>query len=385
MQADVPDRHAGQLHGRELGRRRERARLAHVHLDRLDHGGRLARGELERDRPAWVVGRGTEPPLVLERRDLDHRSVGIVAERIPVPLEPLAPGDDRVEIRARLGARIGLEPGRAQRLEDVPVGAEAKRVGATDVIEKDVERPPSGDRRVLLAHRPRGGVPRICERRRPRLLQRAVQLGELRARHEHLAAHFEDGGSREGASQYHRNRPDRPEVRRDVLAYSPVAPRRASDEAAALVEERDSEAVDLRLAHVRKGGARKGAADPRLEFAQLFGRGRVVEGEHGVVVLDRLEDVGRRPGHALRGAVRGDEIGEARLELAELAHQRVVFGVGDFGPGLDVVEVVVVMDLLAQLRDPLRGVGPRHARSITFSAGRLRRRRETKAWGRGRA
>src|SRR6058998_3541673 len=145
-----------------------------------------------------------------------------------------------------------------------------------------------------------------------------------------------------------------------AAASAPVAPRRAPDEAAVLVEQRDPQAVDLRLAHVRERGARQRAADPGLELAQVVRRGRVVEREHGVVVLDRLEDIGRRPADALGGAVRGDEVGKARLELPELAHESVVLGVRDLGPCLDVVQIVVVVDLLAQLGDALRGVGPRH-------------------------
>ena len=240
------------------------------------------------------------------------------------------------------------------------MGGEAERVGAAQVIEEDVEGPARGDRRVLLAHRARRGVPRIRERRRSRFLQAPVEPGELFARHEHLAAHLDDRGGRQRAPQHHRNRPDRSKVRRDVLAHAPVAPRRAPDEAAVLVEQRDPQAVDLRLAHVRERGARQRAADPGLELAQVVRRGRVVEREHGVVVLDRLEDIGRRPADALGGAVRGDEVGKARLELPELAHESVVLGVRDLGPCLDVVQIVVVVDLLAQLGDALRGVGPRH-------------------------
>src|SRR3989442_2231439 len=78
-------------------------------------------------------------------------------------------------------------------------------------------------------------------------------------------------------------------------------------------------------------------------------------------MLDRLEDVGRRSAHALGGAVGGDEVWKARLELAELAHEGVVLGVRDLGPRLDIIQIVVVMDLLAQLGDALRGVGPRHS------------------------
>jgi hypothetical protein len=79
------------------------------------------------------------------------------------------------------------------------------------------------------------------------------------------------------------------------------------------------------------------------------------------VVLDGLEQIGRRPAHALGRAVGRDEVGEARLQLAELANERVVFGVRDLGPRLDVIQILVMVDLLAQLGDALRGVGPRHA------------------------
>ena len=329
-----------------------------------------------------MMGRRAEPPLLIERLDLDHGAVGVVPERVTVALELLARGDDRGEIRAPLRARVRLEAGRAQRLEHVPVGGEAQRVGAAQVIEEDVERAAGGDRRILLPHGARRGVPRVGERGRAGLFQRPVEASELLARHEDLAAHLEDGRAGQSPPQHHRDRSDRPEVRRDVLAHAPVAARGAADEAAVLVQERDAQAVDLRLAHVGERSPRQRAADPGLELAQIVRRGRVVEGEHGVVMLDRLEDVGRRPTDALRGAVRGDEVGKRRLELAQLAHEGVVLGVRDFGPRFDVVQIVVVVDLLAQLGDPLRGVGPRHANKITLRR-RLVRRADARRTCRG--
>ena len=271
MEAHVPDRHAGQLHGRELGGRRQRARLADVHLDRLDHGRRLTRGELECDGPSRMVCRRAEPALVIERLHLDHGPVGIVAEPVAVALELRAARDDRVEVPAPLGPGVRLEPGRAQRLEHVPVGGEAERVGATQVIDEDVQGPAGGDRRVLLAYGARGGITRVRERRRAGFLEGAIEPGELLPRHEDLAAHLDDGNGRERAPQDHRNGPDRSEVGRDVLAHSPVAPRGPPDEAAGLVQECDAQTVDLGLAHVRERGARKGAADPGLELAQVIG------------------------------------------------------------------------------------------------------------------
>src|SRR5262249_38280346 len=44
----------------------------------------------------------------------------------------------------------------------------------------------------------------------------------------------------------------------------------------------------------------------------------------------------------------------------QLARERVVLGIRHLGPRLDVIKVVVMVDLLAQLGDPLRGVGPFH-------------------------
>ena len=51
---------------------------------------------------------------------------------------------------------------------------------------------------------------------------------------------------------------------------------------------------------------------------------------------------------ALRGRVGRDELGVVGLEPLELVHERVVFGVGNFGRVEDVVEVLVVAQLMAQ-------------------------------------
>jgi hypothetical protein len=50
---------------------------------------------------------------------------------------------------------------------------------------------------------------------------------------------------------------------------------------------------------------------------------------------------------ALRGRVRGDEFGMGGLEFLEVAHEGVVFGVGDLGRIEDVIEMLVPAELLA--------------------------------------
>jgi hypothetical protein len=77
-------------------------------------------------------------------------------------------------------------------------------------------------------------------------------------------------------------------------------------------------------------------------------------------VLHGLERLDRCPRHPLGGTVGRDQVGELALQRPELAGQRVVLGVGGFRPRLDVVQIVVVTDLLAQLHDALGGVGAGH-------------------------
>ena len=74
--------------------------------------------------------------------------------------------------------------------------------------------------------------------------------------------------------------------------------------------------------------------------------------------------------HALRRAVGRDQVGELRLEIAQLALEPVVLLVRDLGRGLDVVEVLVPADLLAQLRDALLGLLARPV-NLRARAGRL--------------
>src|SRR5438046_218467 len=98
----------------------------------------------------------------------------------------------------------------------------------------------------------------------------------------------------------------------------------------------------------------------RTALAEVVRGGRVVQGQHRDLVLDRLEDGGGGARDPLGGTVVRDQVGEARLEVTEFPYEPVVLGVGDLGARLDVVEVVVVVDVLAQLGDSLRRLGPRH-------------------------
>ncbi len=191
VEAHVGHGDAGQLHRLEPGRGRERARLPHVHRDLEDARGGLAGGELEGDGPARMVRGGAEPALLLEVVHLHDHAVGLVRQAVALGLEAARVGDDAVEVGAALRPGIDGAAALAQRLQRLPVGAEADLFGRAHVVQVHVERPRRRRRGVLLPHRAGGGVPRVGERGLPRLLQRGVQPPEGLERHEDLAAHLE--------------------------------------------------------------------------------------------------------------------------------------------------------------------------------------------------
>ena len=112
-------------------------------------------------------------------------------------------------------------------------------------VEADYVEPPfSGNFRVELTKRARGGVAWICEQRLLLRLAFLVELAEYPFRHIHLAA---NNKVLRRAFELQRKRTDRAEILRHVLAYSAVASRCTLHKDAVFVSERDGEPVDLRL------------------------------------------------------------------------------------------------------------------------------------------
>ncbi len=174
----------------------------------------------------------------------------------------------------------------------------------------------------------------------------AVQGLEAAARQVDLAARLQLG--RGLPLQHQRHRADGAHVGGHVVAPQAVAARHAAHQPAALVVQRHREAVDLELGHVGDLARPHQPEDALLELAQLVGRVGVVEAEHGHAVAEARELLGGALAHALGRAVGGHQVGEGRLDLAQLALERVVLLVGDLGSVEDVVEPLVAADLVAQ-------------------------------------
>src|ERR1039458_8696825 len=63
------------------------------------------------------------------------------------------------------------------------------------------------------------------------------------------------------------------------------------------------------------------------------------------------ETLARLAAHALRRRIGRQQFGMLRLQIAQLPHQRVIFGVADFGLVQDIVQALVMAQPFPQLLD----------------------------------
>ena len=246
-----------------------------------------------------------------------------------------------------------------------PSGSEVRSTGprqrrafrpANQLIKERAQAAARDERRIEVAERPGRRVPRIREQRLARVLALRVDALERFARQEDLAAHLDASSENDPRPHFQpqRDGSNRPQVRGDVLAARAVASRRASDEAAVLVGQRNADAVDLQLRDVGDVPPRvlpEPAADAVVERPQLFLRVRVIQAEHRLRVFDGLEAGGRAPAHAPCRGIVAREVRVLGFELLELAHERVELDVGDLRIVQDVVALFVMANETPKLVD----------------------------------
>jgi hypothetical protein len=237
------------------------------------------------------------------------------------------------------------------------VGGVLDPLPRSDAVCPELERTIGRDPRIELADRARRGVAGIRERGLARLRALFVQLGEARARKVDLSPDLDQA---RGVRDPLRDVVHRADVVGHVLAHPPVAPGDAARQLAALVDQRDREAIDLWLGHVRDLRGRdvhaiQHVCDALLPRAELLLVSRVAQREHLLRVRYLLEFRERRRADLLGRGIGGDQIGVLRLDLAQLVEERVVLVVADLRRVLLVVQAVVVLELVAQLLGALGG------------------------------
>jgi hypothetical protein len=179
---------------------------------------------------------------------------------------------------------------------------------------------------------------------------------ELAFAEEDLTSDLDGAGQPAGrrVEEAKRKGPYRPQVRRDVLAGGAVTARRAVDEDSVLVSQADRQAVNLEfgdVVYVLRLGQRQEILHALVEGEQFVAVEGIGEAEHGVDVGDSAERLQRRCTHPLCRRVGGAEFGIALFEFNQAAEEAVVFRVADFRRIEDVIAVIVVVYLLAQMLD----------------------------------
>jgi hypothetical protein len=329
VQRRVRDRDAADEHRRETRDRRDRAGAADLHLDVEDLGRHFLGRELVRDGEARRARDEAERLLLRQCVDLVDDPVDLVgklralgAEVLVVAEQPREARDERALVRDREAhlrepvhqCAVRVRPGRLP------------PVDLADAVGEEREPPRGGRLRVELPKPARRGIARVDEGLLALPGLRGIEAQEVLLEHDDLAAHLEVRGG--GRRQGERDRRDRAEVGRHVLAGGAVAARRAHREPAVAVDEAHREAVELGLAGVPDDLDAQRVARAAVERVDVRVGERVVERQHRRAMLDRLERVRRRAGDPLRRRVGRAQVRVRVLDLGQLAHPRVVLAVG---------------------------------------------------------
>ncbi len=262
---------ARQAHRLEHRERRDGPGAADVRVDAEEPGRRLLGRKLEGDRPAGELRRGAKPLAQCEVVDLDDDAVGFEGETPALVVPAAAVRHHLLEAGAPLPVRLHRQSPPGERLERFGVRVRGP-IGTgrhDDLIGEGTQSPPRDGGRVEGPDRAGGGIARIRERRLAGRLALRVHAGEGRPRQVDLAANFDERRCLAGFPESQRNGANDAHVGRDVLAPDAVAARHAPRQPALPVGQRDAEAVDLQLRHVRQRGVGRlveRAADARVKL-----------------------------------------------------------------------------------------------------------------------
>ena len=287
-----------------------------------------------------------------------------------------APLDDLVDAHDHADVGVDPEACQPQPVEHLVVSGKLLAFRPSHRVDPGGERARGRHPGIELSQRPGRGVPGVGERRLPARHPLLVQAGESGQRQVDLAPHLD--GSREGSrvrphGKWHRG--DGPQVGGHVLADLAVAARRTDREAPAVIAQRHSQPVDLRLDDELQRRRTSGCRASRLSRAcahhpgrlfrasrlrrQLDGPGMpgpelllvpgVRQRQHGLAVPHLTEDRQRLAAYSLRGRVGRHQLGMLRLQLLEFPVERVVLSVGDLGLIEHVVTVLVMANEVAKL------------------------------------
>jgi hypothetical protein len=313
-------RHPADLHRLQHGHWRHRTGSPGRDVDADEAGHRHVGRELAGNRPARLARHRAEFRLDVQPIHLDDSPVDGEAD-LPAQLlfDPLSPRVHLSERLATAAVRGGREAPRLESRQHLFLGCHARQGGpgfGRAAIGEEPERSAGRLGGVLLAHRPRRGVPGVrkgLESGSDPLLVHALKSCELQI---DLTAHL-DACRMARAGQHGGNVGDRSQVRRAIFPHIPVAARGAHDEPPMVVRQAHGIAVDLELTDIATWywPAEQSLAleGPRRELVVRVG---IAEGEHALQVA-MLPGLGYRcRADGLRRGAHRHERGVRRLDGA---------------------------------------------------------------------
>ncbi len=199
---------------------------------------------------------------------------------------------------------------------------DVETLASADPVYEHAQRPGCGDPRVFHPQGSGSRVARVGERGFPGLDQARVQLGEALDRKEDLPADlhlFRERDSGAGGQRV-RDSFNGTDVESDVLPGPAVTSGQGLHQPALLVEQIDRQAIDLQLAQVVQVGTDR-LLQPLGPGPQFVQAEHVVQAEHSLQMVNRIEVGGERAADLLAGRVRGAQGGELFLNGLQLMHQ----------------------------------------------------------------
>ena len=216
----------------------------------FEPGGALLGRELVGDGPAGRLGGEAQQLAPGQVVDLDDHAVDLVVEVVAVllPVEAVSRAPRRGSDSRRISGLTGKPSDPSQSSVSWWLVNAGPALDLAELVRPQGQLAVGGDAGILLAQGAGRRVAGVDERAQLGRDLALVERPEGGQRHVDLAPHLEHRGG--ALAQALGDLGDRADVLGDVLARAAVAPGGGPHVAAALVADRDGEAVDLELAHV---------------------------------------------------------------------------------------------------------------------------------------
>ena len=288
MQRSPFDNRSGQLHGIEIGHRRDRSGAAYLKIDRLQTGQRLLGFKFISHRPTGSLGRRPEPILQCILVHLDDHSVGIIRQRFACFVPTMDECHHLLQVAAEGHLFRHLEPPLPGCRQARVMGSE-REVIPYQRIEERIQIATRSHSRTLLFERAGRSIARIGERRFADILAFAVQPFERAVRHQYLTPYLEQAGI-SVATELQGNTADRTGVFRHIVPHETVAARGGAYQSSMLIKQADRRTVVFQFAHVFR--LTHLFAHARIEIDHLFFGIGIGKRQHRETVRYALEQVG---------------------------------------------------------------------------------------------